>query len=192
MLQISDRGLALIATDESFAQTREGSDMLWPYMDQAGVWTIGAGHVILDENGNRFQGAEAEAAVAAIYPQGLSLADAKALLRSELAPIEACVNEHAMLDTTQGQYDALVSFAYNEGQGALISSTVLRLHNAGKRASTLSDAEARQQIAEEGHAPTNAADALFQWVKAHINGVLVTDRGLVNRRSDERAEYLSN
>lgn len=33
--------------------------------------------------------------------------------------------------TTQGQFDALVSFAYNCGLSALQSSTLLKLHNAG-------------------------------------------------------------
>jgi GH24 family phage-related lysozyme (muramidase) len=32
---------------------------------------------------------------------------------------------------TQGQFDALVSFAYNVGLGALASSTLLRMHKAG-------------------------------------------------------------
>jgi lysozyme len=34
--------------------------------------------------------------------------------------------------TTQGQFDALVSFAYNLGPAALAGSTLMRLHKAGK------------------------------------------------------------
>jgi len=34
--------------------------------------------------------------------------------------------------TTQGQFDALVSFAYNIGAGPLAGSTLMRLHKAGK------------------------------------------------------------
>lgn len=33
--------------------------------------------------------------------------------------------------TTQGQFDAMVSFAYNVGTGAFSSSTLLKLHKAG-------------------------------------------------------------
>jgi lysozyme len=32
---------------------------------------------------------------------------------------------------TQGEFDALVSFTYNEGQGRLRDSTMLKLFNAG-------------------------------------------------------------
>jgi GH24 family phage-related lysozyme (muramidase) len=50
-----------------------------------------------------------------------------------LAKFEADV--HRVLNgaaTTQGQFDALVSFAYNCGVGNLEGSTLLRLHKAGK------------------------------------------------------------
>lgn len=191
MLQISDKGLGLIGQDKSFAAKRAGSDMLWPYMDIVGVWTIGAGHVIVDANGNRFVGAARAADVAAIYPNGLSLGEGQALLRNELRSFEAAVNKLAAPDTTQSQFDALVSFSYNEGNDALQGSTVLRLHNSGKRTSTLSDADARTSIVVRGNAPTNAADALFEWNKVRENGQLVTSNGLVNRRSSERTEYLT-
>lgn len=36
--------------------------------------------------------------------------------------------------TTQGQFDALVSFAYNVGLGKLKTSTLLRLHKSGDHA----------------------------------------------------------
>jgi lysozyme len=35
---------------------------------------------------------------------------------------------------TQGQFDGLVSFTYNEGEGRLRNSTLLRLFNAGNSA----------------------------------------------------------
>lgn len=49
-----------------------------------------------------------------------------------LAKFEADVNR--ILNgaiTTQGQYDALVSFAYNCGPGNLEGSTLMRMHKAG-------------------------------------------------------------
>lgn len=44
------------------------------------------------------------------------------------ASVNSLVNGHP---TTQNQFDALCSFAYNEGAHNLATSTLLRLHNAG-------------------------------------------------------------
>lgn len=57
-------------------------------------------------------------------------AQADAWLAQDLAKFEAGVNKLAPV-TTQGQFDALVSFAYNLGLGNLQSSTLLKKHNAG-------------------------------------------------------------
>lgn len=42
-------------------------------------------------------------------------------------------------ETTQSQFDALVSFAYNVGVGNLASSTLLRKHRAGDKAGTAAE-----------------------------------------------------
>lgn len=50
-----------------------------------------------------------------------------------LAKFEADVNRILNgASTTQGQFDSLVSFAYNCGTGNLEGSTLMRLHKAGK------------------------------------------------------------
>ncbi len=50
-----------------------------------------------------------------------------------LAKFEADVNRILNgASTTQGQFDSLVSFAYNLGPSALEGSTLMRLHKAGK------------------------------------------------------------
>jgi len=67
--------------------------------------------------------------------------------------------------TTQGQFDALVSFAYNCGLAALNSSTLLKLHKAGEH-----DA---------------AAGQFGRWSKQ----AGVTLKGLVKRRAAEAAIY---
>jgi lysozyme len=41
------------------------------------------------------------------------------------------VKEHALVRLTQGEFDALVDFVFNEGSGHFQSSTLLRLLNAG-------------------------------------------------------------
>lgn len=67
--------------------------------------------------------------------------------------------------TTQGQYDALVSFAYNCGVEALKASTLMREHKAGDYA--------------------GAADQFARWNKQA--GVVLN--GLTRRRAGEAAIY---
>lgn len=67
--------------------------------------------------------------------------------------------------TTQGQFDALVSFAYNCGIAALNGSTLLRLHKAGQ--------------------PEDAAEQFKRWDKQA--GVVL--RGLTKRRLAEADIY---
>jgi hypothetical protein len=66
----------------------------------------------------------------------------------------------------QNQFDALVSFAYNVGIGALSSSTMLKKIKSGNM--------------------VGAADEFLRWVNA--GGEVL--EGLVNRRKDERALFL--
>jgi lysozyme len=67
--------------------------------------------------------------------------------------------------TTQGQFDAMVSFAYNVGLGALAKSTLLKKHKAGDHA--------------------GAAAEFAKWNKA-AGKVL---NGLVKRRAAEASLY---
>ena len=71
--------------------------------------------------------------------------------------------------TTQYQFDAMVSLAFNIGRANFGISTVLRSHNLGNY--------------------QTAADAFLLWDKMHVEGVLVTSQGLLNRRRAERAWY---
>lgn len=74
-----------------------------------------------------------------VYPDGRKVrpgdvvteAQAEDYLRHDLARFEAAVNRLTGGVTTQGQFDALVSFAYNVGADALQTSTLLRKHNEG-------------------------------------------------------------
>ena len=67
-------------------------------------------------------------------------AQAEAFLREDLRRFERAVIRLAP-KTTQNQFDALVAFSFNVGEGALGGSTLLKLHNAGKYA------EAKAQFA---------------------------------------------
>lgn len=85
-----------------------------PYQDSVGVWTIGYGHTGDDVYGGC---------------GAIDQATADQMLADDLADFESAVASLCPI-TTQQQFDALVSFAYNLGSGALQGSTLRRMHNA--------------------------------------------------------------
>jgi lysozyme len=124
------------------------------YLCPAGVWTIGYGHTGADVR------------------QGLIITEAQAdaMIERDVQRFEAAVRRLCPA-TTQGQFDALVSFAFNLGEAALDGSTLRRLHNAGDH---------------EG-----AAANFGKWTKARVSGNLVELSGLVKRRAEEARLYRS-
>jgi len=139
-MKISEAGLALIRDSEGFRAEA--------YRDAVGVWTIGYGHTAAVRPGDRVTA-----------EQGL------ALLRADVAGAEAAVARAARVPLAQGQFDALVSFAFNLGAAALAGSTLLRRLNAGDAA--------------------GAAAEFPKWCHA---GTAVLP-GLVTRRARERALF---
>lgn len=106
VMTISEQGLALL-------RDREGC-RLDAYRDSVGVPTIGVGHT-------------------AGVQMGMTITEeeAMALLREDLRWSEAAVNGGISVPLKQHQFDALVSFVFNVGQGAFSSSTLRRRINAG-------------------------------------------------------------
>jgi lysozyme len=88
---------------------------LTAYLCPAGVWTIGWGRTTNVKRGDTCTQAQADAWLVAEY-------DA----------FERRVRALVKVPLTTNQLGALVSFAYNVGTGALASSTLLRLLNAGQ------------------------------------------------------------
>ena len=141
--ELSGHGLAHIKASEGLE--------LKAYPDPASggdPWTVGYGHTGPD-----------------VKP-GLAITDAKAtaLLRTDVERFEAAVRKLAPV-TTQGQFDAMVSFAFNAGEGALAKSTLLKLHNAGNYSA--------------------AANEFGKWVNAAGKKM----PGLITRRAGEAAIY---
>ncbi|WP_321154272.1 lysozyme, partial [Serratia nevei] len=60
-------------------------------------------------------------------------ATADRLLKRGVVPYEQGVNQLVKVRITQGQFDALVSFAYNLGLRSLSTSTLLKKLNAGDK-----------------------------------------------------------
>lgn len=94
-------------------------------------------------------------------------ATADRLLKTGLVGYENDVLKVVRVKLTQGQFDALVSFAYNVGSRALSTSTLLKKLNAGDI--------------------KGAADEFLRWNKS--GGKVMP--GLTNRRKAERALFLS-
>lgn len=106
-MKTSSNGRALIRNAEGDRPTA--------YYCPAGVLTIGVGHTGPDvKPGMRITQAESDA-----------------LLSADLAKFEKAVARNVKVPLTQNQFDALVSFTYNLGEGSLKSSTLLKRVNAG-------------------------------------------------------------
>ena len=95
-------------------------------------------------------------------------ARAEALLRDDLARFEEFV-EAKCAPFTDNQFAALVSLAFNVGNGNLQTSTLRKLHRAGDYA--------------------GAAGQFQQWNKARVRGKLIVLAGLTKRRAAESALY---
>lgn len=110
-MKTSASGIAHIKEFEGFRAKR--------YLCPAGKWTIGYGHVIVDSER------------ATLWNVELTEDQATKLLMKDLVRFEDAVSAMVAVPLTQGQFDALVSFAYNLGEAKLRSSTLLKLLNAG-------------------------------------------------------------
>ena len=130
------------------------------YQDSAGIWTIGYGSILYQNN------------IPVKKGDHITMDMAESLLEWEVNLKSIAVNHAIHSAVNQNQFDALVSFAYNAGIGALQSSTLLRLVNANP-------------------SDPKITDAFMMWDKTHVDGVLVVVQGLAKRRQAEAALYFS-
>jgi len=151
-MKIGKAGLDLIKEFEGLKLT--------PYLDSAGIPTIGIGCTSY-KDGTKVMLHDAPLAdEAAAYD----------LLAYHVGIAEADINSHDTSPLTQNEFDALVCFTYNVGVGAVNTSTLLRLINAGKHA--------------------EAAEHFVDWDHSRIKGTLVEVAGLKRRRLAEKALFL--
>ena len=108
MRHVTEDGLALIKRFEGFVPE--------VYICPAGWPTIGYGHVVRDDERSRFMNGIEEATAEELLCRDVETAE-RAVLRLIRVPIE------------DRQFDALSSFAFNLGAGALQSSTLRRKVN---------------------------------------------------------------
>ena len=139
-----------------------------PYLCPAKLWTVGVGHVLYPEQANipvsdriQFKLRPEDARIWSDAEVDYLLA--KDLARFERGVARLCPNTIG----NQGRFDSLVSFSFNVGLGNLQRSSLRMKNNRG-------DFE-------------KAAEEFMKWTKG--GGRVLP--GLVKRRMDERALYLS-
>lgn len=153
-MTISEQGLDFI--------THEEGVVLHPYLDKAGVPTIGIGTTRYP-NGTHVS----------MHDSPITLEQAKEFLTHDSVAAQDAVNSMInSVKVSQNGFDALVSFSYNEGIGALHGSTLLRLIRANP-------------------ADPNIIAAFAMWNKLHVNGELVYSADLAGRRKREAALYFT-
>lgn len=141
-MNVSENGLELIKRFEGCR--------LAAYQDSVGVLTIGYGHTRGVKRGDRITQAQADE-----------------FLAQDAAGAAADVSRRVNVPLNQNQFDALVSFTFNLGDGNLKSSTLLRRLNEGNYRA--------------------AAEQFGRWVFAGD----VLREGLVRRREAEKSLFLS-
>ena len=126
------------------------------YQDSVGVWTIGYGTT-----------AAADVGINPHAGQTITELEAEHYLKLGLGKFAAHIAPLFTVPTTDNEFGACLSLAYNIGPGAFAKSSVLRKHNAGDK--------------------HGAAAAFSMWNKA--GGKVL--QGLVTRRLAEAHLYLS-
>ena len=142
MRHINQDGLDIIKHHEGFSAK--------VYICPAGHPTIGYGHLILSHED---------------FGDGITKSQAEELLKQDVQIAERAVLRLITVPLTDGQFNALVSFTFNLGGGALQRSTLRRVVNRGDH--------------------EDVPQQFMRWVWA--NGRKLN--GLIKRRADEAALY---
>lgn len=107
--QPSEVGIKLIQRFEGYVPLM--------YRDAAGLWTIGYGHLMSDDEIQKYRGVT------------ITHQEADRLFRADLQEHAEAVNRLVAVPLWQWQYDALTSFVYNVGPGNFRASTLRRQVN---------------------------------------------------------------
>jgi len=139
-----------------------------PYRCPALLWTVGVGHVIDPTHAAVKYEERKNLPIPEGWDRILSMGEVDTILAQDLRRFERGVLRLCPAASgNQGVFDALVSFAFNVGLGNLQRSSLRMKTNRGDF--------------------DEAADEFLKWTKA--GGRVLP--GLVKRRNDERALYLS-
>lgn len=142
---------------------KEGEGIrLRPYLDSAGIPTIGYG-TIMYPSGKKVT----------MQDEPITVQDAEVFMKWEVVSKWNAIKAKIIVPLNDNQKTALVSLVYNIGVGGFNSSTLLKRINAG-------------------HGPDSIREAFLMWSKITVNGKKVVSQGLINRRNKEADLYLSS
>lgn len=158
-MNVSDKALQVIKHHEGVRQRA--------YRCPAKLWTIGVGHVLYPAQGAMKIELRDSVPLRPEDDRVFPMEEVDAILAADLARFERGVEQFCPVSLTQGQFDGLVSFAFNVGLGTLQRSTLRQKLLRGDKAGT--------------------ADEFLKYCMA--GGKIL--KGLQNRRIDERALFLS-
>lgn len=105
-MKISEKGIEFIIKEEG--------EVLTAYICPAGVWTIGVGHT----------GKEVKKGMKITKEQS------REFLKTDIKRFEDIVNKNIRIPLKQCEFDALVSFAFNVGEGAFSKSALVNKINS--------------------------------------------------------------
>lgn len=148
---VSEDGLNLVKKFEGLHKVTQEGDVR-AYRCPAGKWTVGYGHTRGVKSGMR-----------------ATVAQCNEMLIADLHEAGNAVRRYVNVPLSQNQYDALVSFVFNLGEGNFKSSTLLKRLNQGRYE------EVPAQI--------------MRWNKARVDGAVTELRGLTRRRTAEAALF---
>lgn len=140
------------------------------YQDEADLWTVGKGHLILPTDTVVRAGV-----LQKLHPYGpvrvITPAESDAFFEHDTASARNAVTNLVMVPLTLNQRAALVSLVFNIGGAGFAGSTLLKKLNARDY--------------------TGAADQFAVWNKVTVAGVKKISNGLVARRAREKELFLS-
>lgn len=135
------------------------------YIDQAGLATIGVGHCLTQSELNSGKVELSDGSIIDIRNNHISENNVERLLQDDLISREGTINRLVKVPLAQEQFDALVHFVFNVGNGAFKNSTLLKKLNR-------SDYSA-------------VSNEIRKWNIVTVAGKKQVSKGLANRREVE-------
>jgi|SRR5207248_5162553 len=121
------RAAVISRVGRDFITHLEGGAHPTAYQDQAGIWTVGVGHVLTR---SELMSGKIGLTMYVPWRDGLDAEQLEELFQQDLRPVEAAIQRFVRVYLMQNQVDALASWIFNVGVEAFYGSTLLKRLNA--------------------------------------------------------------